>query len=177
MKIASKIKPRSGVPRRVTVHDRLYVFGPVKDRNEETHYVAEVKNALHAETFMASGDFYHYSAEFEPVPLLNRPPVVEPETPPPAPAPPVVLSGDQTGTITAPPSAPLPWNPEVIAEATELLKGTAGDISTAVGRVSHPDVVKAAQDLESKSDKPRKNVQQLLEITLAGIQASGQSQT
>lgn len=185
MKIASKIKPRSGQPRRVTVHDRLYVFAPILDRNEEKHFVAEVKNERAAEALLTSGHFYHYSADFEPQPVLQRSHIVPPPPPPPAPAqtpspvPPVAPTGVGGGEgqgengSDAGSKASAGWPPEVLADATELLKGSATEISTAVGKVKHSDVVKAARAIEAQAEKPRANVIKLLDSTLEALKTAG----
>jgi hypothetical protein len=185
MKIGSKIKPRSGTVRRVTVHERLYVFAPTFDKYGEVHFVSDVTEEAAATTLMRSDHFYHFGPDLEPVPELLRgsnpvpPPAPAPSpapAPTPAPAPAAGQADTEEGSGGTPPSGAqaLPWNEAVVVEATELLKGSASDISTGVGGVSHNDVVRAALYLEVQSEKPRKNVQALLESTLSGIAASGQ---
>jgi hypothetical protein len=188
MKIGSKIKPRSGTVRRVTVHERLYVFAPTFDKYGEVHFVSDVTEEAAATTLMRSDHFYHFGPDLEPVSELLRgsnsvpPPPTPAPAPNPAPAPTPAAApaagtaGTDEGSGGTPSSGAqaLPWNEAVVTEATELLKGSASDISTGVGGVSHNDVVRAALYLEVQSEKPRKNVQALLESTLSGIAASGQ---
>lgn len=179
MKIGSKIKPRDGTVRRVTVHQRLYVFAPVFDKHGEVHFVSDVTDETAATTLMRNDHFYHFGPDLAPAPELQRgvEPVLSAPAAPKAPAAPVPAPAvGNDGSGGTPPSGvqPLPWDAEVVAEATELLKGSASDISTGVGNVSKSDVVRAALFIETQSEKPRKNVQQLLESTLSGIAASGQ---
>lgn len=191
MKIASKIKPRDGKHRRVTVHGRLYIFAPTIDRNEEKHFVAEVKDERTAETLLTSGHFYHFSADLEPEPVLQRaslpaaPPA--PPAPPPAPAPAPIAAGEsQDGMSVAgkdnqgdAAQTVGQWPPDVFAAATELLKGSAAEISSAVGQipagdtVKPSDVVKAARAIEASGEKPRANVLKLLDSTLEGLKTAG----
>jgi hypothetical protein len=161
MKIASKIHPRSGKPRTVTVHGRPYVFKPLQDRNEQAHFVADVADARAAETFLASGDFYAYSADMEKKASLTRNP---PAVPSPAPTPtPTPTPSGELGAVTTDP---------VKQAAEELLKGSVSDIGRAVGNTT-AETIRAALALEEAQETPRKTVVKLLQSTLDGMKAAG----
>lgn len=151
MKIASRIKPRSGKPRVVTVHDRPYAFAPTEDKLGDQHFVADVHNTEHAELLLGSGDFYAYDETLAPRPQLQP-----------------------AAASAAPPAAPLP-NITALArtEAVNLLKGSAASISTGVGKVSGLAVVRAAMAIENTSPTPRKSVIALLQDALDGAIAAG----
>lgn len=153
MKIASRIHPRTGKARVVTIHNRPYAFAPTEDKNGDKHFVAEVNNETHAEVLLGSGDFYAYDETMAPKPTLQPvPPAGKPQEPPA-----VVLDG-----IPA----------DVREEALKLLEGSAASISTAVGKVSGLAVVRAAVTLE-KAGTNRKTVVALLQSTLDGAAAAG----
>lgn len=160
MKIASKIHPRNGVSRTVTIHGRPYVFLPVEDKNAERHFVAEVKSEEHAAVLLGSLDFYAYGAELAPQPTLAKPAATE------------APEGGEP-----PKDVQLVAFPRDVMEAAEaLLNGSASAIGADVGKVKSLDVVKAALAIEKASSKSRKSVVALLEQTLAGAAAAGVTQ-
>lgn len=157
MKIASKIHPRNGISRTVTIHGRPYVFVPVEDKNLERHFVAEVTNEDHAVLLLGTLDFYAYGAELAPVAKLAAP----------APA-------DTSKTAEPLKEVHLVAFPQDVMLAAEvLLNGSASAIGADVGKVKSLDVVKAALAIENASSKCRKTVVVLLEQTLAGAAAAG----
>lgn len=151
MKIASVIKHRDGSARSVHVHGKLYEFKPVKDKDEVTHFVADVTDAAHAEVLMASEAFYAFDGK-PPVPALKR----------------AITGGAPIGSDAKAPEL----SSEQLEAATELLKGSAGDIGKAVGSVTL-DTVRAAIAVESASKTPRKTVIGLLQTALDGALAAG----
>lgn len=149
MKIGSVIKHRDGSPRCVHVHGKPYEFHPVKDSDEVTHFVADVTDPAHAEVLMASEAFYAFDGK-QRVPALKR-------------AAPIAA-----GASIKPPAL----SDEQLDAATELLKGSAGDIGKAVGNATL-DTVRAAIAVESASKTPRKSVIGLLQTALDGALAAG----
>ncbi len=152
MKIGSVIKHRDGSPRCVHVHGKPYEFKPLKDSDEVTHFVADVTDPAHAEVLMASEAFYAFDGK-QRVPALKRVAPVATHT---------------AGTGTKPPTL----SDDQLAMATELLKGSAGDIGKAVGNATL-DTVRAAIAVESASKTPRKTVIGLLQTALDGAIAAG----
>lgn len=149
MKIGSVIKHRDGSARCVHVHGTPYEFQPVKDSDEVTHFVADVTDPAHAEVLMASEAFYAFDGK-QRVPALKRA------------APVAAVAGVRPPTLSD----------EQVASATELLKGSAGDIGKAVGNAML-DTVRAAIAVESASKTPRKTVIGLLKTALDGAIAAG----
>ena len=170
MKIGSKIKPRDGTARRVTVHQRLYVFAPVQDHKGDVHFVTDVANEQHAETFMRSGDFYKFGAELEPQATLQR--ALVPEGSAGAPEGSVGSSGGAeggagVGTGPATGNVAVSFSEAERVEAGALLSGSANTISTAIGSVSTLNIIRCARELE-EAGQNRKTVVQLLDQALAG---------
>lgn len=155
MKIASVIKHRDGSPRCVHIHGQLYEFKPVKDKDEVTHFIADVIDPEHAALFMANEAFYAFDGK-PPAAALKRA----------APAP--VNMGADGGAAS--PVASL--SDAQLTAALELLKGSAGDIGKAVGNATL-DTVRSAIAVESASKTPRKSVIGLLQTALDGAIAAG----
>lgn len=154
MKIGSVIKPRTRPTRDVTVHGKKYVFAPVEDNQGEIHYVADVRDELHAETLVGTGYYYHFGKDHEKAPTLARTP-----------------SGEKPVLSKAP--APVTAHAaEDVAAATELLKGSISDVGKAVGSMT-PGVVRAAIDVEKAQQAPRKGMLDLLNATVEGAIAAG----
>lgn len=151
MKIASKIKPQSGKPRNVTIHGRPYAFAPIQDKDDITHFVAEVKNADHAALLIGTGDFYTYGDELAPQATLKKA-VIDPVEPP-------------------PPADPV--EPAIQAEADALLLLSVAKISSEVAKVSSLAVVRAALATEKVAEGSRKTVVALLQATLDGAAQAG----
>jgi hypothetical protein len=149
MKIASRIKPKSGSTRTVTAHGKPYVFTATVGKDDEIHFVADVKEDKAAETFMSHEAFYAYGIEHQQQTQLKR------EAPP-----------EQQ------PKAPVAIKPDVLAAATELLQGSASEISKAIGK-SNAEVIQAAIALESAQANPRKNALSVLTMALEGIKSAG----
>lgn len=167
MKIGSKIQPRDGTTRRVTVHQRLYVFAPVQDHKGDVHFVTDVANEQHAETFMRSGDFYKFGAELEPQATLQR--SLVPEGSAGAATGSTGGSGDAgVGTGPATGNVAVTFSEAERTEAGALLSGSANTISTALGSVSTLNIIRCARELEESAQTPRKTVVQLLDQALAG---------
>jgi len=154
MKIATTNTPKKDTHRTFKVHGKDYVFEAVQDKDENTHFVAEVKDEVHAEVFMKHGAFYAYGAENEPKSMLQR--------------------GSGDSTIVASPAPPLIslHKQDALDAATELLKGSANEISTLIGK-SNREIISAAFDTESANAKPRKNVIALLQLTLDSMPQAG----
>lgn len=147
MKIASVIQPKNGKYRRVTVHGKEYVFLPHQDKNEDTHFVADVKEEKHAETFLANDAFYVFGEDRE------KKAALKPD------------AGKKESTQVVHPN-------EAVAAASKMLTGSAQEISVAVGK-SNAQVIAAAIDLENANAKPRANVIGVLQAALDGIQQAG----
>lgn len=158
MKIASKIHPRSGKPRRVTILGRLYAFAPVEDKLGNLHYVADVSHEEHAAVLLGSDAFYRYTADMAPQAMLQQP----------------APKADGTPAANSGPSGEQSAGEDLAikAEAEQLLTGSASAISAAVGKVSSLAVVRAALDIE-KAGAARKNVTALLNSTIEGAVAAG----
>jgi hypothetical protein len=150
MKIASKIQPKSGKARNVTIHGRPYAFAPIHDKDDNTHFVAEVKNADHAAVLLGTGDFYAYGDELAPKATLT----IEPIKP-------------------AAPVAAEPVDAAIQAEADALLALSLAKISIEVGKVTSLAVVRAALATEQAAEPSRKTVVALLKQTLEGAAAAG----
>lgn len=156
MKIGSVIKPRTHPTRDVTVHGKLYVFAPVEDKQGEIHYVADVRDELHAETLVGTGYYYHFGKEHEKAPTLARTP-----------------GGEKQAESKAPAAVKTQAHADDdVAAATELLKGSISDVGKAVGSVT-PGVVRAAIDVEKANQAPRKGMLDLLNATVEGAIAAG----
>jgi hypothetical protein len=155
MKIGSHIKPRSGKPRHVPMFDTEYVFAAVKDKQGQTHFVADVDNADHAEILLKNGAFYAFDKNQSAQPTLSLPRGTKSE-------------GDED---TKPPAYP----PEVEAEAKALLDHNTEVIGAEIGKVSGLDVLRCALAIESDrlNSKPRKTVITLLEASLQGAIEAG----
>jgi hypothetical protein len=151
MKIASKIKPKSGKPRTVTIHGRPYVFAPVLDKNDVTHFVAEVKDEDHAAVLLGTSDFYPFGDALAPQPTLK--------------------SGQAPAAPRVTPAEPV--DPAVQVEANALLGLSLAKISVEVGKVSSLAVVHTALATEQAAETPRKTVLALLQTTLDGATAAG----
>ena len=151
MKIGSKIHPRTKPTRNVTVFGKEYVFAPVKDKHDQTHYVADVTDEKHVDTLIDSGWFYVYGKDQQVAAALKAPVSTWND-------------GDQSPPPPAKPDEPL------LAEATELLKGSISEVGKAVASVKL-DVVRAAIALENGQQAPRKGMVALLEATLAVARA------
>ena len=169
MKIGSKIRPRNGKCRNVTVHDRPYVFAATPDKNGDIHFVADVTDTKHAETFLGSGDFYAFGKGFEQQPSLTR------STPAgdgahPATGGSANQAGGDGGSQSAPTLAG--HDPEAVAAATELLKGSISDVGKAVANHRLP-VIRAALAMENAQENARKGMVALLEATLEGAKQAG----
>ena len=151
MKIGSKIHPRDGKSRTYTILDRRYVFGPEADKNGDTHFVADVANKSHQQLLLSHEAFYAFSPDMERQPQLAR--------------------SNVSADANKLPSLPLP-KPEDVEQAAVLLKGSVSDIGQQVQKYSI-DVVRAALAVESANQKPRKNVVELLKLTLEGAKQAG----
>lgn len=170
MKIGSKIKPRTAPTRRTTVHGKEYVFAPLEDKDGQTHYVAEVTNEQHAETLVGSGFFYIYGKENEKQPSLTRQPADTSSTS-------TSSNGGEGSGEAGQGSSTQPvildgHDPEAVAAAVELLKGTIPDVGKAVAGHTLP-VIRAALALENSQEAPRKGMVSLLEATLEGAKQAG----
>lgn len=149
MKIGSHIKPRSGKPRHVTIHDTEYAFAPVKDNQGVTHFMADVTNADHAALLLENGAFYAFDKAAQVKPKLTR---------------------ASAGDTPPPPADPVPT--EIETEAKALLDNTVDALGVAVGKVSSLDVVRCALQLEH-AGSARKSAISLLETTLAAANEAG----
>lgn len=171
MEIGSKIHPRNGKARRVEVHGRLYVFAATPDNKGNIHFVADVTNEQHAETFLGSGDFYAFGKDLKQQPALTRSaaagkPVTGASTAAPA------STDAGKGSDNPNPPTVTGHDPEAVAAATELLKGSISDVGKAVANQTLP-VIRAALDLEKAQPSPRKGMVTLLESTLEGARQAG----
>jgi LPS O-antigen subunit length determinant protein (WzzB/FepE family) len=160
MKIGSKIHPRDGKSRDVSVHGTLYVFLPEKDTQQKLHFVADVQNDKDAETFLANSAFYVYTDK----PTLTRSAGskkgADAPTPTPTPSP-------ATAGIDA-----IEATPEQKAAAQELLKGSLSDIGKAVGSATL-STIRTAIAIETAAETQRQNVVKLLTDTLEFAKAAG----
>lgn len=186
MKIGSKIRPRNGKARRVEVHGHLYVFAATPDKAGNTHFVADVPNEQHAETFLGSGDFYAFSKDHEQQATLTRDgaaPASDAEQTSAQLAASAMSAfnagatggqvGDTANANDGNPALPLGGHdPEAVAAATELLKGSINEVGKAVANQSLP-VIRAALALEKASPTQRKGMVTLLEATLEGAKQAG----
>ena len=154
MKIASRIHPRNGAQRNVTIHGKLYVFRATQDKFGDEHFVADVVHEAHADTLLASDAFYRFDPNMLVQPALAKPvPAAEP-----------IAKADVK--VVAFPS-------DVMSAAEQLLNGSASAIGADVGQVKSLAVVRAALAIEQASAKPRQNVITLLQRTLEGAEAAG----
>lgn len=155
MKIASRIKPRNGQPRNVHVNGRLYAFAAAKDKNGDTHFIADVNDPDHAAILLGSEHFYELGKDQQAVSTLKR--SAEPAT----------ANAEQVAagpTDTA--------NETLRAAASGLLACSANTIAVNVGKVASLDVVRTALAMEREAGA-RKTVIHLLEATLQGAAAAG----
>lgn len=155
MKIASRIHPRNGAVRNVTIHGKPYAFKRTQDTFGDEHFVADVVHEAHAETLLGSDAFYRFDPD-----TLQQPALVKP-----APAP---TTEPPAGGLTV-----LAFPADVMTQAETLLNGSASAIGADVGQVKSLAVVKAALAIEQASVKPRGNVITLLTKTLEGAAAAG----
>lgn len=153
MKIGSRIKPRNGKARNVTIHGRLYSFTPEEDAQGVTHFVAEVNDPKHASVLVKNDAFYAFDKTAEKPAKLSR-------------------GGKKADTKKdVPPTA---WPPEVVDEASSLLANEPDAIATEVGKVSGPKVVDAALELEAAAQN-RPAVIETLTKTQQGLKEAGLS--
>ena len=154
MKIASRIHPRNGIERNVTIHGKQYAFKHTLDKFGDDHFVADVVHEKHAETLLGSDAFYRFDPN-----TLVQPALAKPEPPKDVPA---------TTELKV-----LAFPSDVMVAAETLLNGSASAIGADVGQVKTLAVVKAALAIEQASPKPRQNVVNLLQKTLEGAEAAG----
>lgn len=157
MKIGSKIHPRDGKRRDVTVRGTLYVFTPETDTQQKLHYVADVQNEKDAETFLANSAFYPYVDK----PTLTRTSGTKKQADAPAPTPTPAPAADQVDAT-----------PEQKAAAQDLLKGSLSDIGKAVGSATL-STIRTAIAIELAAETQRQSVVKLLTDTLEFAKAAG----
>lgn len=160
MKIASKIAPiKTRRERRITVFGKLYVFAPTKDAQDNTHFVAEINDEKAVDTLLSTGHYYRFGKDMQPKSQLTKTAANNGGE-----------GGQGDGAGTKKPSG---FNDEVIAKATDLLKGTIQDVSKGVASVGDIAIVQAALEIEKSAEQPRAGMVKLLESTIEMARQAG----
>lgn len=159
MKIASKILPiKTRKDRRVTVYGTLYVFAPMKDAQDKTHFVADISDEKAVDALLSTSHYYRFGKELQPKSTLSKPDLGKAGTGDNG-------TGDGGKKVTG-------FSEEVIAKANELLKGTIQDVSKSVASVDIV-VTQAALEVEKAAEKPRDGMIKLLESTIEMARQAG----
>lgn len=165
MKIGSKIHPRDGKSRTVSVYGRPYVFTPQHDQMGDVHFVADVQHSDHAEVLLSSEHFYAFGGK-EKRSALSRGAPEENSGESAAGAAHSNTDGKEVGGVA------IEMSPERIESATGLLAGSVSDVGKAVGS-AQLQTIRDALVIESAQKKTRSGVLKLLQDTLDGAKAAG----
>lgn len=165
MKIGSKIHPRDGKSRTVSVYGRPYVFTPQHDQMGDVHFVADVQHSDHAEVLLSSEHFYAFGGKEKRSTLSRDAAVADAEKHADS-----NTNADSDGKEAG--GIAIEMSEERIETATALLSGSVSDVGKAVGS-AQLQTIRDALVIESAQKKTRSGVLKLLQDTLDGAKAAG----